>query len=118
MIRKARVIEPGRQKYSSSVKCVDVCVEFDDNNTTKLQIASVAPPDLIKRVRKRLRTGVCRRVLPLDVLKFHADEQKMKEYEFEDRDVQKVLARVFIRAAAGKRRRRGLDAFNAINNNS
>lgn len=68
---------------SSSVKCVDVCVEFDDNNTTNT-------PNRVCRSSPILESNTsenaCERAC-VDAyyhstsLKFHADEQKMKEYE-------------------------------------
>ena len=81
---------------------------------------SLLPDFRIERVRKRLRTGVFRRVLPLHVVKIPRERTENERLRaFEKRDVQKrVLARVFLRAAAafGTRSDRGLDAFNCISN--
>ena len=68
---------------SSSVKCVDVCVEFDDNNTTKTSNRVCRSSPILE---SNASENACERAC-VDAyyhstsLKFHADEQKMKEYE-------------------------------------
>ena len=70
------------ESTSSSVKCVDVCVEFENDDTKTSNRVCRSSPILESNASENACERAC-----LDAyyhstsLKFHADEQKMKEYE-------------------------------------
>jgi hypothetical protein len=86
---------------SSSVKCVDVCVEFDDNNTTKTSNRVCRSSPILESSASE---NACERAC-LDAyyhstsLKFHANEQKMKDYErLRNETCKKECSRAFFSA--------------------
>ena len=86
---------------SSSVKCVDVCVEFDDNNTTKTSNRVCRSSPILESSASE---NACERACAdayyhSTSLKFHANEQKMKDYErLRNETCKKECSRAFFSA--------------------
>ncbi|CAL6319449.1 unnamed protein product [Bathycoccus prasinos] len=67
---------------SSSVKCVDVCVEFENDDTKTSNRVCRSSPILESNASENACERACVDAYYHSTsLKFHADEQKMKEYE-------------------------------------
>ena len=70
------------ESTSSSVKCVDVCVEFENDDTKTSNRVCRSSPILESNASENACERACVDAYYHSTsLKFHADEQKMKEYE-------------------------------------
>ena len=70
------------ESTSSSVKCVDVCVEFENDDTKTSNRVCRSSPILESNASENACERACADAYYHSTsLKFHADEQKMKEYE-------------------------------------
>ena len=89
---------------SSSVKCVDVCVEFDDNNTTNTsnrvcRSSPILESNASENARARARVDAYSHCQSVN---YHADEQKMKETEIARTETcKKECARAFLSEQRG-----------------
>ena len=70
------------ESTSSSVKCVDVCVEFENDDTKTSNRVCRSSPILEHSTSENACERACVDAYYHSTsLKFHANEQKMKEYE-------------------------------------
>ena len=82
---------------SSSVKCVDVCVEFENDDTKTSNRVCRSSPILESNASENACERACADAYYHSTsLKFHANEQKMKDYErLRDETCKKECSRAF-----------------------